>query len=56
MSLKLSPPRFVSNEKTYERWKTKVKAWELVTDVPKAKRGIAIALSLPDNDSSKIRE
>ena len=40
----------------YERWKTEIKAWELVTDVPNAKRGIAIALSLPDNDSSKIRE
>ena len=35
----------------YEWWKTETKAWELVTDVPKAKRGIAIALSLLDNDS-----
>ena len=56
--MKLNPPSFVSNEKMYERvrWKTEIKAWELVTDLPKAKRGIAIALSLPDNDRSKIRE
>ena len=54
--MKLNPPSFVSNEKTYERWKTEIKAWELVTDVPQAKRGTVIALSLPDNDSSKIRE
>ena len=54
--MKLNPPSFVGNEKTYERWKIEIKAWELVTDVPQAKRGIAIALSLPDNDSSMIRE
>ena len=45
----------MSNEKTYEWWKTEIKAWEFVTDVPRATRGIAIALSLPDNDSSKMR-
>ena len=56
ISMKLNPPSFVSNEKTHELWKTEIKAWELVTDVPKARRGIAVALSLPDNDSSKIRE
>ena len=56
MSMKLNPPNCVSNEKTCERWKTEIKEWELVTDVPKAKGGIPIALSLPDNDSSKIRE
>ena len=28
----------------------------MVNNVPKAKRGIAIALSLPANDSSEIRE
>ena len=50
--MKLNPPSFVSNEKTYEQCKTEIKAWELVTDVQKAKRDIAIALSLPDNDSS----
>ena len=54
--MKLNPPSFVSKEKSYERWKTEVKAWEMVTDVPQAKRGIAVALSLPENDSSRVRE
>ena len=54
--MKLNPPSLVINEETYEWWKTEMKAWGLVTDVPKAKRGIAIALSLLDNDSSKIRD
>ena len=44
MSTKLNPPSFVCSEKMYEHWKTKIKTWELVTDVPKAKRRMAIAL------------
>ena len=54
--MKLNLPSFISKEKTLKRQKTQVKACDLVTDVPKAKRGIAIALSLPENDSSRIRE
>ena len=52
MRTKLNPLSFVSNEKTYEWWKSEITAWELVNDLPKAKTGTGI----PDNDSSKIRE
>ena len=31
-------------------------AWTYVTDLDKEKQGIAVALSLPENDSSQIRD
>ena len=53
MSSKLLPPVF---NKSYEFYKSQLEAWELVTDVADEKRGIYIALSLPDNHESKIKE
>ena len=55
MAIRINPPHY-SKEKTYERYKTELRAWELVTDVKDVKRGIVVALSLPENDESVIRE
>ena len=51
---KVNPPSF--GGAGYELYKRKLKAWEAVTEVAKEKRGIIIALSLPDNHESKIKE
>ena len=53
MAMRISPPEF-SKSKSYERYKQEIAAWREVTDLQKEKRGIAIALSLPENDN--IRE
>ena len=54
--MRLNPPVFNREEKNFDRWKTEVTLWSEVTDVAKAKMGIAVALSLPENDKSRIRE
>ena len=54
MSSKLLPPVFAN--KTYELFKSQLEAWELVTELPVEKRGIYIALNLPDNHDTKIKE
>lgn len=56
MAMKLNPPVFNSKEKTFERWKVEIEMWSEVTDLAKNKMGIAVALSLPENDSTVIRE
>ena len=53
MAMRISPPEF-SKSKSYERYKQELTAWREVTDLKKEKQGIAIALSLPENDN--IRE
>ena len=52
----LNHPSFTRKDKCFERWKTEVLMWSEVTDVQKDKMGIAVALSLPENDESRIRE
>ena len=42
--------------KSYERYKLELLAWREVTEISKAKQGIVIALSLPEDDSHQIRE
>ena len=54
MSVKINPPDF--KEKNYERYKTELHAWREVTSLDKKKQGIAIALTLPEDDPSGIRE
>ena len=51
---KLHPPAFAG--KTYELYKLQLEAWEALTDVPDEKQGLYIAMSLPDKDSSQIKE
>ena len=38
----------LQNAKTYEIWIKQIELWLEVTDVAKTKRGITIALSLPE--------
>lgn len=52
---KISPPTF-SKSKSYELYKQELSAWNEITEIDKKKRGIAIALTLPENDESQIRE
>lgn len=49
------PPVFTAN-KPYSRWVDEVKAWEVLTDLEAKKRGIAIALSLPEEGQNSIRD
>ena len=53
MAMKINPPDLAG--KSYEQFKIELTAWQTVTSVDKKKQGIAIALSLPENDSTLIR-
>lgn len=54
MAAKVKPPDF--GDKSYERYKIELLAWREITELDKKKQGIAIALSLPENDKNNIRE
>jgi hypothetical protein len=56
MAMRINPPVFKSDTKNYDRYKQELLAWKEVTDVPAAKQGIAIALTLPEGDITNIRE
>ena len=47
-------PVFNSNLKPYEWYIEELKAWCLVTDLPKQKQGVAINLSLSESEASGI--
>lgn len=55
MATKIIPPVY-SKSKSYERYKQELLAWREITDLSKVKQGIAIALSLPEDDPTGIRE
>ena len=55
MATRINPPQY-NKDKSYERYKTELMAWEKVTDVKDTKRSIVVALSLPENEESGIRE
>ena len=55
MTTRINPPAF-NKDKNYERFKQELLAWKEITDLRQDKQGIAIALSLPEEDESKIRE
>lgn len=54
MTTKINPPCLTS--KPYELYKQELLAWREVTDLSKEKQGVAIALSLPEDDKNQIRE
>ena len=54
MVMRIDPPNLGS--KTYELYRQELLAWREVTELRKEKQGIAIALSLPENDNTQIRE
>ena len=56
MTMKINPPLFKSEIKSYDRYKQELLAWKEVTEVPATKQAVAVALSLPENDATRIRE
>ncbi|KAK4322794.1 hypothetical protein Pmani_006461 [Petrolisthes manimaculis] len=50
---KSMPPVF-GEDKGYERWKTELEAWQLVTNVEKKKQATTVALSFPEG--SEVRD
>jgi len=54
MATRINPPVFKS-ARNYERYKQELLAWREITDLSEYKQGIAIALSLPEDDS-QIRD
>ena len=53
MAVKIQPPDF--RKKSFDRYKQELSAWKEVTEMDKKKQGIAVALTLPD-DETGIRE
>ena len=53
--LNIPIPKF-SSDKPYERYKAELEAWAAATDAEKKKHGILVALSLPEEDVSQIRD
>ena len=57
MSSNYKAPPVFSSEKLYSRcYVHELEAWSFVTHLPKKKQGLVIALSLPENDSTQIRD
>ena len=50
-----NPPR-LEDHTNYENWEKALKLWRLGTDVPKAKQGIAVVLTLPGKAQEKVLE
>ena len=48
-------PKF-SSDKPYDRYKSEIEAWTEATDAEKKKHGLLVALSLPEDDVSQIRD
>ena len=55
MTTRINPPAF-KTAKNYERYKQELLAWHEITDLSEYKQGIAVALSLPEDDDSQIRD
>ena len=51
-----NPPVFDSTSKSYDSYNEELKAWCIVKDLNKAKQGLAVALSMPENDASGVRD
>ena len=49
------PPAF-GDDKPYSRYVEELRAWTYVTNLAKKKQGLAVALSLPEDDKSQIRD
>ena len=56
MSSYKNPPEFNSKLNPYGWYVEEVRAWSIFTDLAKEKQGVAIALSLPENDPSGVRD
>ena len=56
MSSYKNPPEFNILTNPYDRYIEELKAWCIVTELPKKKQGVAVALAMPENDSSGVRD
>lgn len=54
MAMKIKTPEFKAQH--YERYRLELEAWREITDLEKKKQGIAIALTLPEDDETGIRD
>ena len=54
MATRIDPPSL--RTKAYELYRQELLAWREVTDLRKDKQGVAIILSLPEDDKTRIRE
>ena len=55
MATRINPPIF-NKAKNYERFSQELLAWRKIIDLKEDKQGIAIALTLPEDDEFQIRE
>ena len=55
MTITIKPPVY-NNKKNYERYKQELLAWKEITDLDATKQAIAVALSLPEEDDTQIRD
>ena len=55
MTIIINPPAF-TKAKSYERYKQEILAWKEVTDISSRKQAKAVALSLPEEDETQIRD
>ena len=55
MTTRINSPIF-NKSKNYERFRQELTTWKEITDLSKDKQCIVIALSIPEDDESKIRE
>ena len=55
-SVKLEPPTFVSVKKSYESYRRQLKTWMLASCVETKRQALVVALSLPEEDESNIKE
>ena len=49
-------PPLLTRTTSYEQWKLETRAWALITDLSRKKQAIAVALHLPADHESKIKE
>ena len=54
VGVRVNIPTLNLKNRNYEGYKQELKAWREITDLPKNKQGVAVALSLPE--PSKIGE
>ena len=55
MTTRINPPS-LNSTKSYERFKQELLAWRELTELKKEKQGIAVALSLPEDDENRIKD
>ena len=56
MTSKLEPPTFVSEKKSYESYRRQLTTWMRASAVEANTQALVVALSLPDDDDSNIKE